>query len=157
MTALRSTLRSHKGLDNSGRSRVARWALGTLCLRRRLARIVEVAAAELKDPLQLTEESRLVAMLCAYAHHEESRYFAAAVAVPVEEWYSVLPSALVQSLVGLDLGSVDWGGKDAVTAMAIEHSLPDWLAQLWVTQHGAQDAALMAATINHRGTAPIQR
>lgn len=135
---LRASLRANPQLDNAARRRVGLGVHGVRCFERRLCYLLMQVglptSARLRFALyaleQLGEALPSVAAALALSRKEQAR---------------------LQGALGFEA----WP-EDPAQRLAVQYSLPDWIAARWISELGETSAASLAAALNAPGPITIR-
>jgi 16S rRNA (cytosine967-C5)-methyltransferase len=132
--ALRRAFRAHPGLDNTRRQRIADAVFGVSCHLRRLDHLL--AGVDLPTDLP----------------HRWAAYRVDRLGEPSAEVAAEL-SIEHRRLNGL--GGVPLPA-DPVERLAVERSLPSWIARVWIEERGSAEADALAAALNRPGPVTLR-
>jgi hypothetical protein len=156
--ALKNALRKSRELrsDSLGRAEVARRVMGMLCLRAKLDYVLQQRCQESSV---LRNADRFAALLALYILHEEPAFLAArgldsSFTQSISALSAILRNEVIEVLQQ-PLKSIVWPETPA-DRLAAEFSLPQWLAELWVRELGAQTARYLAAATNVPGAVHLR-
>lgn len=134
---LKRTLRAHPDLDNDERRHIARSVHGARCFSARLTYLLGA----------VDRPATTANQLALYWMDQEGIH-----ATQVAQWY---PTADIDQLSQLSKTGVEWP-TDPVARLAVQRSLPGWLAKRLIDERGREEADALADASNRPGPIAIR-